>query len=362
MKRRHLVLVVLPILLVLTLVVLLPASAQASPTIAQKRAEATRIKGEIDALDVDLEMAIEQYNAATIKLDEVQTRVADNERQLELAQENLTAGRLMLAARAESIYKEHTTDVLDVLLQTKSFDDFVTQLDLFQRISENDSAAVDRIEGLKSEIAKRRQMLLADQKEAKQLVAQRTATKARITSSLAQRKNMLKGVEGEIARLEEAQRRAARLAAQQAAAAAAAAAQNGYSAPDLPAGAGGASTSAGAHPQVIAIAQQQLGKPYVYAGAGPNVFDCSGLTMYCYAQIGISLPHNAAMQYACTTHIARSSAQPGDLVYFGYSAASIHHVAIYIGNGTMIHAPHTGAVVCYQQIDYSGDLYGFSRP
>jgi cell wall-associated NlpC family hydrolase len=72
--------------------------------------------------------------------------------------------------------------------------------------------------------------------------------------------------------------------------------------------------------------------------------------MYVYAQLGISLPHSAAMQYGYGTHVSRSQLQPGDLVFFGYSAASIHHVGIYAGGGSMIHAPHTGAVVSYGSI------------
>ena len=71
-----------------------------------------------------------------------------------------------------------------------------------------------------------------------------------------------------------------------------------------------------------AIAQSCLGVPYVWGGASRAGFDCSGLAMYCYAQIGISLPHNAAMQYASITHVAHGSEQPGDLIFFGYSAAA----------------------------------------
>ena len=64
-------------------------------------------------------------------------------------------------------------------------------------------------------------------------------------------------------------------------------------------------------------ASSYLGVPYVWGGASPSGFDCSGLVMYVYAQLGISLPHNAAMQYASITHVAHGSEQPGDLVFFG---------------------------------------------
>jgi len=93
-------------------------------------------------------------------------------------------------------------------------------------------------------------------------------------------------------------------------------------------------------------AQQQLGKPYVYGAAGPNSFDCSGLAMYCYAQIGISLSHGATDQQRQSTPVSLGDLRPGDLVFFGSSSYS-HHVAIYAGGGSVIEAPHTGAVVGY---------------
>ena len=86
-----------------------------------------------------------------------------------------------------------------------------------------------------------------------------------------------------------------------------------------------------------------IGVPYVYAGASPETgFDCSGLTMWSWAHAGVSLPHSSAMQYAVMPHVDRTQLQPGDLLFF-YSP--IHHVAMYVGGGNMIHAPHTGGHV-----------------
>ena len=95
---------------------------------------------------------------------------------------------------------------------------------------------------------------------------------------------------------------------------------------------------------VVAWALQQVGKPYTYGGAGPDSFDCSGLTMVAYAQVGIALPHNAETQADYGTPVDRSQLLPGDLVFF-YSPIS--HVAIYIGNGLIVHAstPATGVKV-----------------
>ena len=89
--------------------------------------------------------------------------------------------------------------------------------------------------------------------------------------------------------------------------------------------------------------------PYVWGGAGPSGFDCSGLTMYCYAQIGIGMSHGATDQQRASKPVPLNALQPGDLVFFG-SASYSHHVGIYVGGGSMIHAPHTGAVVSYGSI------------
>ncbi|HLK43767.1 MAG TPA: C40 family peptidase, partial [Thermoleophilia bacterium] len=98
--------------------------------------------------------------------------------------------------------------------------------------------------------------------------------------------------------------------------------------------------------QAVAIAEQYIGVPYVYGGASPSGFDCSGLTMYVYAQLGVSLPHNAAAQYESLPHISESQLQPGDLVFF----FGLGHVAMYVGGGTLIQAPHTGTNVSYASL------------
>jgi cell wall-associated NlpC family hydrolase len=108
----------------------------------------------------------------------------------------------------------------------------------------------------------------------------------------------------------------------------------------------------------LEFALAQVGEPYVYGGAGPNSWDCSGLTMMAWKAAGVSLPHGAKAQYASTPHISKSELQPGDLIFF-YNP--IHHVGIYAGNDKVVHAPKPGDVVSVDPLEYM-PFAGASRP
>lgn len=121
-----------------------------------------------------------------------------------------------------------------------------------------------------------------------------------------------------------------------------------------------------APPGAAGIAMQtaldQRGDPYVWGAEGPNAFDCSGLVLYAYRAAGVSLPHSSRAQYGYGKSVSQSELQPGDLLFYGSSASTIHHVAMYIGGGRIVHASTSGVPVKTDTIAGGGrDYFGAKR-
>lgn len=117
----------------------------------------------------------------------------------------------------------------------------------------------------------------------------------------------------------------------------------------------------GAANTAVQAALAQRGKPYVYGATGPNSFDCSGLTQFAYKKAGVSLPRTSRDQFKVGRSVSRSALIPGDLLFYGDSAASIHHVAMYIGDGKIIHASTEGVPVKVTEVSGGGSDYLASK-
>jgi cell wall-associated NlpC family hydrolase len=291
-----------------------------------------------------------------------------------VAQKSLKTAQAHIAERLRALYVNGDQGgAVEILLGAENLDDLLGRLDMVQRIGDQDAKVLAEVKTFRKEVKERRARLTAARANQAEIVAQRASTKRSIESQLAQRQQMLAGIQSEIKQLqaEEARRQAqlqreaeARLAAQQRAASTARAA-----ATELAAGSFTASIDStpsdslipAAPPAqyggVVGLAMQELGKPYVWGAAGPSSFDCSGLVMYVYAQVGVSLPHNAAAMFSYGSPVAYSDLQPGDLVFF----SGLGHMGIYIGGGQFIHAPHTGDVVKISNMSDHGGYVGARR-
>jgi cell wall-associated NlpC family hydrolase len=268
-------------------------------------------------------------------------------------------------------------------------------------------AATARAEQLKvaaaREVAAARAKLATLQTQKATLNKQLEAARIKLNGLFAERARYRawKKAQEEAAAREAARQRALRAAAaaREAAAAAAAAASSGSSGPSgsfsssgssgssarssggggnrsvgVPRWTGGGGWSASKGQRVADLAMQWLGTPYSWGGGnssgptwgtgGPVGFDCSGLALWAWAQVGVSLPHYSGYQYRSGVHISRGNLMPGDLVFWAYNTAdpgSIHHVAVYIGGGRIVQAPQTGDVVKISYM-WSNGYIGASRP
>jgi cell wall-associated NlpC family hydrolase len=324
------------------------------PSIASKQAEAQSVMNQVQQLDSSLERAVEAYNLATVKLNRVRADLKANHAQLQVAKQSLKSAQAALSARLVSLYtSDGQSDSLEVLLGASNLDDLVNRFNTANRISAQDSRVLTQVVHFETEVKAQQVRLKHAKAEAASLVRERATEKASIEGQLSARQALLSSIRGQIAQLraQEAARQAQlrrelaqRVALQQQQAPAAA-----LSSTVAPVGsssdAGGSSSVGPAppptHSSVVSIAERYLGVPYLWGGASPSGFDCSGLVMYVFAQVGVSLPHSSYAQYGMGSPVSRDQLQPGDLVFFD----GLGHEGIYVGGGSFIHAPHTGDVV-----------------
>jgi peptidoglycan DL-endopeptidase CwlO len=325
-------------------------TASADPVEA-KRAEAQNVLAQIQTIDGQLEQAVEAYNLASLKLNRIQGELETNTRHLVIARKSLKSAQTHLSERLVALYVGGDDGTsLEVLLGARSIDDLLNRLDAVERVSAQDTRVLSEVKSFRTQVRQQRTRLLRAKTEQVQVVADRAAQRRSIQGQLAERNRLLSSIKDQIASLEAAERlRQERLAAEARARLSRVSQQaQDQSVPTsdssfIPGNTG--ETFAPAPPSryggVVGIAMQYLGVPYVWGGASPSGFDCSGFIMYVYAQIGVSLPHHAASQYSAGSPVSRDALEPGDLVFFN----GLGHAGIYIGGGQFIHAPHTGDVV-----------------
>ncbi|MBA2461494.1 MAG: C40 family peptidase [Actinobacteria bacterium] len=326
-------------------------TAAADPTVSAKRAQAQDVLSQIREIDSQLSHAVEAYNLANVRLEQIDAELRANARHLGIARRSLKGAQAQLSRRLVSLYVNGSrTSGLEVLLGAESLDHLLSRLDAVDRVTEQDARVLREVKTFKAEVQTRKLKLRRARTAQAQEVAERAAQQSSIESQLREREQMLASVKEEIAQLEAAEaRRQERLQAQARARVAALAlepesqetiapvAEQPLAAPVE----ASAPVPDSRYGGVVGIAMQYLGVPYRWGGADPTGFDCSGFIMYVYAKVGVSLPHNAAMQYGLGTAVSKEQLQPGDLVFFD----GLGHNGMYIGGGQFIHAPHSGDVV-----------------
>ncbi len=356
---------------------------------------ASQIRGEqarLDTLNNQAEAAAERFNAGRIALVKARAAAAIASNRVVREQAALDALKTQVSAFAAQVYRSGGTDQIVLLVSTSSPQTFLDRSSALDRISVRQNAVMASLATARH----RQEQASADAKFVADAAARTLKSldkdKAAVLHAANQAQGVLQDLRVKQAQLVKAakdaaarrvaQARADALAAQARANAAAAAAfaQMQAAAPVTPVATtqtAGPSTpsvtrpdsipntpaapskhyAGGAAQIALQVAMDQLGKPYVWGASGPNSFDCSGLTMFAYAHAGISIPHYTGDQFNQGQHVPQSDLRPGDLVFFG---SSLGHMGMYVGNGSFIHAPHSGDVVKisalsgYYQAEYAG--------
>jgi cell wall-associated NlpC family hydrolase len=363
---------------------LVPHAAGAT-ALSDKQAQARRLEAQIETLGNKEAALAEQYNGARLASQAADAKVSEATSRLTRARAQVARARSLVRQVAVSSYVKGP-GVASVNSRTTGFEPQVAQFYVVS-VTSHGADALDQERAATLRLSEEQAALAAAQRGASNALAGVDAGRkdvARTEGALRAKLAQVNGDLGALVAQAAADRQAAdaarallarQAAAQQAATQQAAAlAQAPIARPaapgarrDLsvgpPAAVPARAPTAGAGPApkagaqaAVAEALRQVGKPYQWGAAGPDSFDCSGLTLWAWRAGGVSLPHYTGAQYSATPHVALSGLQPGDLVY----SADMGHMAMYIGNGNMVEAPHTGANV--RVVPLRSDLVLASRP
>jgi peptidoglycan DL-endopeptidase CwlO len=348
------------------------ARAHSTPQIRAEQAHERQVLAEVNSIGAKLQAADDALGLARQQVALVDRSLQKNQYRLHIARGNLKAAQKRLMARLYSLYVNGTPSTIDVLAGAHSLSQIIDRAESAQVLSDQDAELGRQALSFEHTVQARERQLKQLKAKREQAAREKAAEKQTVASELGQQQRLLASIHSSISQLqaqEAARERAQRIAAEarlkaELAAQAAARKRAREQAPPPPPSAPvitppppvsvPTGNSAG-HPQAASIALHYLGVPYVYGGASPSGFDCSGLVMYVYAQLGISLPHYTVAQWNATQPI--SSPAPGDLVFFN----GLGHVGIYIGGGRFVDAPHTGSVVRIDSISSFGGYEGARR-
>jgi len=325
--------------------------AAADPLLDQKQAQYEKARHEVRRLDNRVELLTEHYNAIVLRLHQLRNQIRDANRRLAAAEAHLEFEQNVLAELMVARYKGLDSNTLDIVLGASSLDQVTGSLDIKQRFDAAVSSAVEEIRGTRDEIDRERFALLAAREQQRRQKRALSRRRREISHMLAKRRRLMRLL-GDQVRV------------------AAAASSIGQTKLALEAQAWVLADQkrerndpgAVLRDQIVLEGLGQIGVPYKWGGASPVTgFDCSGLVTWLWAKHGYSLPHFAASQYHMGPLVTDGNLRIGDLVFFH----DLGHVGIYIGNGYVLHAPHTGVTVQIESFSapwFTATYVGATRP
>lgn len=313
-------------LAVISVTAVVPATqAHATPTV-------TEVEAQIDQVWSQLEPLVEQYNGVHYQLTQNQAKQAALMKQMGPLQVQVDLAQVRVGAMSAQLYMHGPGSNLNALLESGSPANLVDQLASLNELAREQQSTVAQVKQQVDQYAKQKQdldVLVAQQQKQD---ADLAAKKATITAQLNQLEQL-------------------RAAAYGASGSAAGGNLKPVNCPYTYIG--------GAGGKAAQVACSLIGHPYGWGDAGPARYDCSGLTMAAWAAAGVSLAHYTVTQHSQTRRISATELQPGDLVFYG---SDLHHVALYVGGGWVVHAPKPGDEVRMAQMGVIGSINSYGRP
>ncbi|ARP69836.1 hypothetical protein LK07_08670 [Streptomyces pluripotens] len=303
-------------------------SANAANAAPSEKLSKDEVKAKVDKLYEQTEQATEKFDGAKEKQQKLQKEISTIQDNVARGQQELNKLRDGLGSLATAQYRSGGIDPSVQLFLSSNPDDYLDKASTLDQLSSQQVDALKKIQDKQRELAQERAEAADKLKDLSATRTELEAKKKEVQSKLAAAQKLLNTLTAkEKQELAAQQQRANRSSTQRV--------QLG----DAPPASGRASAA-------FAAAQGRIGSPYVYGASGPSSFDCSGLTSWAYAQAGVSIPRTSQAQANYGTRIYKQSdLKVGDLVFF---YGDLHHVGLYAGNGQVLHAPHTGAVVRYE--------------
>ncbi len=337
-----------------TTVTTLVLQGAAKEEVGTLEVEAARVQAEIDGLDIQIERLTERYNEIRARLDQINGQLVELRRQQGVALHKYRLQTEAINQRLVATYKSGRDGVIEILLATQDFGDFVSRLVLIAKIALHDQQLADGLHEAERELGDVEAAIRDKKSEELGLRGQLEGQQAEVQAALEERKQALAGINSSIAAVieqervrqeEERRRLEAEIRARFPS-------TYTYTGP-LP------QASDALLNQLVETAAAYLGIPYLWAGEKPSTgMDCSGFVMYVFRQHGIELPHFAAWQCDRGVPVELKDIQAGDVVGFG---SPIHHIGICIGDGLFIHAPRTGDVIRVAQLASRSDITAVRR-
>ncbi|WAZ21194.1 NlpC/P60 family protein [Streptomyces cinnabarinus] len=306
-------------------------SSQAANAAPSEKPSKDEVKAKVDKLYEEAEQATEKYNGAKEKQEKLQKEISTIQDNVARGQEDLNEMRDSIGLAAAAQYRTGSIDSSLQLFLSADPDDYLDKASTLDQLSSQQVESLKKIQDKQRELAQDRAEATEKLKDLASTRTELGKKKTEVQDKLAEAQKLLNSLtSAEKAALAAEEARATRSSADRV---------------DL----GNAATGSGRAMAAFQAAQSKIGTPYVYGASGPSSFDCSGLTSWAFAQAGVGIPRTSQAQANYGTRIySQSDLKVGDLVIF---YGDLHHVGFYAGNGQVLHAPRTGAVVRYESIN-----------